>query len=33
MYIAVLILGAVLLAAIVREDLGAGYAMQPSELA
>jgi hypothetical protein len=32
MYIAVLILGAVLLASIVREDLGAGYAMSPSEL-
>ena len=33
MYIAVLILCAVVLAAIVREDLGAGYAMTPSELA
>jgi hypothetical protein len=33
MYIAVLILGAVVLAAIVREDLGAGYTMTPSELA
>ena len=33
MYIVVLILGAVLLAAIVREDLGVGYAMTPGELA
>jgi hypothetical protein len=32
MYIAVLILGAVLLTLIVREDLGAGYTMTPSEL-